>query len=334
MSVDPMADYLKMIGRHPLLTPDEEIECGHLVQRWQDLGDPEKPTAKEKRIIRAGQRARDRMIQGNLRLVIMIAKRYMKRVTHLEMLDLIQEGNIGLATATLRFDPTRGYKFSTYSYWWIRQQISRQIAKSETLIRKPGQLHELEQKISVSAIPQLREQNKAITAENIANLLNQPVKEVELVLDRRRGVASLDESKEHTDGRGAMHDFIPCPKSMQGEPDFYADEGEMMMIALECLDEEERVLVERKWGINGTPECSYAEISRDIGISRERVRQKEAKARAKIRHKIHRDRLVRVPSDLQHLPCVVPQRNKVGLFGLTEQKRQNLQFRNSESRFL
>jgi RNA polymerase primary sigma factor len=339
MSIDPMADYLDMISRHPLLTGAEEIECGHRIQRWQELintKDPTNPTAKEKRIIRAGKRARDRLIQGNLRLVIMVAKRYMRRVTHLEMLDLIQEGNIGLARACLSFDPTRGYKFSTYSYWWIRQQITRQIQKAETLIKKPGQLADLETKISVSAIPKLMETNKAITSKNIAEVLNQPVAEVELVLDRRRAIASLDESREHTDGRGPMHDFIPCPKSLDDDPDFYEYENERMLIALNALTEEERMLVERKWGVNGRPECSYAEISRDTGISRERVRQKENKARAKIRGHLRRNdvRNTDTAPKSEHIPCVIPKRHKVGLFSLTEQKRQNLQFRNSEHRFL
>jgi DNA-directed RNA polymerase sigma subunit (sigma70/sigma32) len=123
---DTLRDYLNQIGKIPLLTAAEEIELGHAIQRMIAV-QTDQPSKAEQRILRIGRRAKERMIKGNLRLVVGVAKKYKHLTNRLTMHDLVQEGNIGLIRAVELFDPARGYKFSTYAYWWIRQGIMRSI---------------------------------------------------------------------------------------------------------------------------------------------------------------------------------------------------------------
>ena len=141
---DSIKDYLNSIAKYPLLTPQQEIQLGRRVQRLRELQSLGRAlTNAEQREVRSGERARQRFIQSNLQLVVHVARRYDKRNNKtMELLDLIQEGNIGLARAVELFDPTRGYKFSTYAYWWIRQGITRALISSDAIIRLPIGVHE------------------------------------------------------------------------------------------------------------------------------------------------------------------------------------------------
>ena len=146
-SSDPISWYLATIGRIPLLTPAEEIELGNQVQQMMALTedgtiavDSEQFSSKDRRMIRIGRRAKQRMMKANLRLVVSVAKKYQGK--GLELLDLIQEGSLGLERAVEKFDPTRGYKFSTYAFWWIRQSMTRAIACQSRTIRLPVHLSE------------------------------------------------------------------------------------------------------------------------------------------------------------------------------------------------
>ena len=142
---DPISWYLSNIGRVPLLTPAEEIELGNQVQKMMVLTEDgqlnettKEFTPQEKRIIKIGRRAKERMMKANLRLVVSVAKKYQGK--GLELLDLVQEGSLGLERAVEKFDPTRGYKFSTYAFWWIRQSMTRAIACQSRTIRLPVHL--------------------------------------------------------------------------------------------------------------------------------------------------------------------------------------------------
>jgi len=140
---DPISWYLSTIGRVPLLTPAEEIELGNQVQTMMGLverDESETFTPHEKKLIRVGRRSKERMMKANLRLVVSVAKKYQGK--GLELLDLIQEGSLGLERAVEKFDPTRGYKFSTYAFWWIRQSMTRAIACQSRTIRLPVHLSE------------------------------------------------------------------------------------------------------------------------------------------------------------------------------------------------
>jgi RNA polymerase sigma factor (sigma-70 family) len=133
---DTLRDYLNQIGKIPLLTAAEEIELGHAIQKMIAV-QTDQPSKEEQRILRIGRRAKERMIKGNLRLVVGVAKKYKHLTNRLTMHDLVQEGNIGLIRAVELFDPARGYKFSTYAYWWIRQGIMRSIQVQDRMIKLP-----------------------------------------------------------------------------------------------------------------------------------------------------------------------------------------------------
>ena len=169
-----MTWYLSSIGREPLLTPAEEIELGNQVQAMMRLVEESRPeyTIQERKIIKIGRRSKERMMKANLRLVVSVAKKYQGK--GLELLDLIQEGSLGLERAVEKFDPTRGYKFSTYAFWWIRQSMTRAIACQSRTIRLPVHLSErlatvrkvsLELAHKLGAMPSRQEIAEATVAE-------------------------------------------------------------------------------------------------------------------------------------------------------------------------
>jgi len=137
MTADAMRDYLEAISRYPLLTTQQEIQLARKIAQYMELRDNPSPTPAEQRLIKAGLKARATMVNCNLRLVVHIAKRYTGRIKSMDMLDLCQEGNIGLQRAAEKFDASRGYKFSTYAYWWIRQSLKRAIDSKERMIKIP-----------------------------------------------------------------------------------------------------------------------------------------------------------------------------------------------------
>ena len=148
MAADHTGFYLHEIGKIPLLTAEEEIILNRQILEWLPLRDRIGPfTKKERRIERIGKRAHKRFMEANLRLVVSVAKKYSPIVKTLTMMDLIQEGNVGLVKAVEKFDGTRGYKFSTYAYWWIRQAITRSIQMQDRMIRLPGHVHDKMTKI-------------------------------------------------------------------------------------------------------------------------------------------------------------------------------------------
>ena len=144
---DTLRDYLNQIGKIPLLTAAEEIELGHSIQRMIAIGNKENYTKEEQRIRKIGIRAKNRMIQGNLRLVIGVASKYKHMANRVTLHDLVQEGNIGLIRAVELFDPERGYKFSTYAYWWIRQGIVRSLQVQDRIIKLPTGANDLLRKV-------------------------------------------------------------------------------------------------------------------------------------------------------------------------------------------
>ena len=135
MAVDSIRDYLRAIGKTPLLTPAEELELARAVQLMLPLLEIDTPTPEQLTVINKGKQAKNRMIQANLRLVVTIAKKYQNR--GLDLMDLVQEGSLGLERAVEKFDPTKGYKFSTYAYWWIRQSVTRALQIDSRTIRLP-----------------------------------------------------------------------------------------------------------------------------------------------------------------------------------------------------
>jgi RNA polymerase primary sigma factor len=289
--MDPVADYLKQIGRHPLLTATEEIEYSRQIQAMlavqAEHPDSSTHTHQQRVIIRRGQRAKERMIVRNLRLVVTIAKKYVKRCTSLEMLDLVQDGNMGLARATELFDPSRGYKFSTYAYWWIRQSISRGLQDRDRMIRLPIHRHEKVIKARAYMNHQLAMTGKMPTIAECAAAVDADPHELQASLVMAQDVCSLDAKASGRDDLSPILDLIPDPASLHKD-DEYLIEREILHDAINMLSEDEQDIVRRHNGLGGAPKVTLGQLGKERGISREAVRQKHTKAMNKVRQQIGR----------------------------------------------
>ena len=280
--------YLNAIGRTPLLSSDQEIDLGRKIQRMVALKEEQRElTPKERREVRIGERAVEHFVKANLRLVVNVAKRYYRVVTHMELMDLVQEGNIGLMHGVLKFDPTRGYKFSTYAYWWIRQSMARAISTKERVVRLPGKIAEMAANWS-SAIQELGQRHGRMpTTEEMAKHFGVTVEDVRLYINRGQQVYSLD--KVALEGEGSsLGDLICDPLDPAGTESMrQAEQMEMQSMldgAFQHLTDKEAELVKRYWGLGTDVSETYSELGREMGVSRERVRQILGVAHRKMRH--------------------------------------------------
>ncbi len=260
---DPVKVYLKEIGRVPLLTPEEEIELAIRVA--------EDDTA-----------AKQRLAEANLRLVVSIAKRYMGR--GLQFLDLIQEGNLGLLKAVDKFDYAKGFKFSTYATWWIRQAITRAIADQARTIRIPVHMVETINRVKKTSNLLLNELGRDPTAAEIAERLNlseERVKEIQRVsvdpISLETPIGEEDDSH--------LGDFIPDDDSPSPEESALKQfQKEQIQKVLETLTPREAKVLTLRFGLNGTRAHTLEEVGGMLNVTRERVRQIECKALRKLRH--------------------------------------------------
>ncbi|QEY32608.1 RpoD/SigA family RNA polymerase sigma factor [Synechococcus sp. RSCCF101] len=281
---DSIGWYLSNIGRVPLLTPAEEIELAHHVQamkRLQDLPEAEL-TPRQRHQIRMGGRARDRMMAANLRLVVSVAKKYQNQ--GLELLDLVQEGAIGLERAVEKFDPAMGYKFSTYAYWWIRQGMTRAIDNSARTIRLPIHVSEKLSKMRRVTRELSHELGRQPNRMELAEAMGIATLELEDLISQSAPCASLDAHARGEEDRSTLGELIPDPSS--GEPMEGMDRSlqkEHLGTWLSQLNEREQKILRLRFGLDGAEPLTLAEIGRQINVSRERVRQLEAKAILKLR---------------------------------------------------
>ncbi len=260
---DPVRMYLKEIGRINLLTSDEEFEYARLAEQGDEY-------------------AKRMLAESNLRLVVSIAKRYVGR--GMLFLDLIQEGNIGLMKAVDKFDPTKGYKFSTYATWWIRQAITRAIADQARTIRVPVHMVETINKLARVQRQLTQELNREPTDEEIAKKLNISVEKVREVYKISQDPVSLETPiGEEEDSH--LGDFIRDERTMS--PEEYATvemlKEELSGVLLTLTDREERVL-RLRFGLDDGQCRTLEEVGQIFGVTRERIRQIEAKALRKLRH--------------------------------------------------
>jgi len=280
---DSVTWFLTSICREPLLTPSEEIELGNQVQRMMKLIEKNEPmTTETERTLRIGKRSKERMMRANLRLVVSVAKKYQGK--GLDLQDLIQEGSLGLERAVEKFDPTRGYKFSTYAFWWIRQSMTRAIATQGRAIRLPVHLserlalikkisHELSHKIG--GIPTRRE---------IAVAIGTTVDEIDSVLRQSLTTSSLDEPVNASEGKSFLGDLIA--DSQVNEPLEEIEIGmykEQLSKWIDQLGDQEKQVITLRFGLNDSNRKTLTEIGRMMDISRERVRQIEIKSLRKLR---------------------------------------------------
>ena len=234
-----LREYLREIARYPLLSPEQEIQLGRQVVRMQqpDCTDREQ---------RQGQRARDKFIQSNLKLVVNIAKKYDGRQRKAMMLmDLIQEGNIGLARAVDMFDPSRGYRFTTYAYWWIKQAIHRAIANNDNMIRIPSSLHEKIIKIVKVQTMLMQQLGRLPSQQEIADELGITIDEMVTAIQRNQSTSSLDATGAELD-RSAIIDFI-ADESQSGALDAIENSDaidKMFEIYGQYIDQTTRYIIE------------------------------------------------------------------------------------------
>jgi len=256
MTTDSLQLFLNEAGRYQLLTAAEEVELAKAIER----GD---------------KAARDRMVNSNLRLVVSIAKRYQGH--DLSLLDLIQEGIIGLIRAVEKFDWRRGYKFSTYATWWIRQAVQRGVANKSRTIRIPVHVVEREQKIARAERELAQKFERPPTDLEVAKLAKLTPKHVRETRAAARTVASLD--KPIGDGDASFGDLVATGRS-DVEEEVVVGLGETALrAAIEKLPDREKLVIKLRYGMDGDPDpMSLEQIGRTLGLTRERVRQIETKA--------------------------------------------------------
>lgn len=269
-NVDAFADdsvrmYLREIGKIPLLTQEEESELAY-------------------RAIDGDKKAKDKLAEANMRLVVSIAKRYSGR--GLDFLDLIQEGNTGLLRAVEKFDPDKGFKFSTYATWWIRQAITRAIADQARTIRIPVHMVETINKVLRTTRRLTQELNREPTNEEIAEAMNMEVEKIENVMRIKQDIASLDASvgRDGDDEESVLGDFVEDSERDSPE-DATANQilKEQIAEILTTLSEREQKIIRLRFGIGGGRPHTLEEVGNEFSVTRERIRQIEAKALSKLR---------------------------------------------------
>jgi len=270
--------YLNEIARYPLLTVDQEIQYGRRIARMRELQELERPlTDAEHRLVRSGQRARERFMQCNLQLVVHVAKKYENRKRKsLEIMDLIQEGNIGLARAVELFDSSRGYKFSTYAYWWIKQGIQRALSQNDAMIRLPAGLHELLAKIARTTSDLSHSIGRTPTLAEVADHIGVDVNAIHDALRRSHTVYSLDAITAGSETL-TLIDLIADPQSLvdMDELSISHQAQEMLELIDKYLDDRSKFIVRSR---RLQQPLTWAEISAKVGVAPSRVQQLERMA--------------------------------------------------------
>lgn len=287
---DPVRTYLREIGRVPLLTKEEEVALAQAMERGKEAAEelrrggsiPPDRRRELERLVEEGERAREKLTISNLRLVVSIAKRYMHR--GLSFLDLIQEGNMGLMRAVEKFDWRKGYKFSTYATWWIRQAITRAIADQSRTIRVPVHTIEALQELYRLRREYVQAHGTPPSYEELADLLGTSVDRVKKIEQAAAHTSSLERPLSEDEDE-TLGDFLPDESAPSPAKEaIRARLREELRRALDELEPREREILELRYGlVDGHPR-TLKEVADQFEITRERVRQIEIKALEKLKH--------------------------------------------------
>jgi RNA polymerase primary sigma factor len=288
--LDALGTYLREIGRYPLLTAAQEVELAKRIENGakseKKLQKGESMTPTKRRQLEAlrrdGAAAKHDMVQANLRLVVSIARRY--RATGIPLLDLVQEGNIGLMRAVDKFEWRKGFKFSTYATWWIRQAIQRGIADRGRAIRLPVHVHELLVRVRRARSELEAQLGREATDEEVAKAARLPLARVRELRGLAANLLSL-ETPVGEAGEATLGEFVPDEAANVQFEDVLSGIGrEELEKVLETLTERERTILALRFGLTGEEPLTLEEVGKRFGLTRERIRQLEAKALAKLRH--------------------------------------------------
>ena len=275
MTADAMRDYLEAISRYPLLSTQQEIQLARKIAQYMELRDNPSPTPAEQRLIKAGLKARATMVNCNLRLVVHIAKRYTGRIKSMDMLDLCQEGNIGLQRAAEKFDASRGYKFSTYAYWWIRQSLKRAIDSKERMIKIP--IHMIDRTFKALQIETeyMKEHGRKPSKTELAKVMGLTIEQLLALVDCNSAHISLDELI--TDDGNSLLDLIASPEV---DIDYDLDHSkEHVQLALSYLTDMEQDLINKRYN----QDLTFTAIAKEHNVSRERIRQRTTRTHRRLR---------------------------------------------------
>ena len=294
--VSSLSAYLGEIGRHQLLTPEQELTMGRKVQAMVTITNrchlaggtgPEcEYSDDQRRTIRRGEKAKNHMITANLRLVVNLAKRYQGK--GLDLLDLIQEGTLGLTRAVEKYDPTRGHRFSTYAYWWIRQGLNRALSTQSRTIRIPVNVNEKLTKLRAAKARLMQRNGLTATAEQLAQSMRLPLAEVEdlLACELRSVTVSLQGTVKSKSDPSELVDILPSEEIPPLELAEIAERAESVRTLLNRanLTPKELTVVTLRFGMDGSNEWrTLAEVARHMNCSREYCRQVVQRALRKLR---------------------------------------------------
>jgi RNA polymerase primary sigma factor len=280
---DPVRMYLREIGRVRLLRGTEEVDLAQAMRDGDaEIGNRNAGQPYDQRVIDRGMEARRKLTEANLRLVVSVAKKYIGR--NMSLLDLIQEGNIGLIRAVAKFDHTKGYKFSTYATWWIRQAITRAIADQARTIRIPVHMVETIHKVMRISRKLMQERGREPTAEEIGAELDLPAEKIRDILNVNRTPVSLDspigEEEDSSLGDIVMDETGVAPSDAAS----YQLLRESLSEVLNQLTDRERDVLRLRFGLVDGRSRTLEEVGKEFNVTRERIRQIEAKALRKLRH--------------------------------------------------
>lgn len=300
MSYDTIDHIMSGAARIPLLTAEEEIHLARSVQRMQAIqqAKPQGPYSKAEQIaIRRGAKAKDRFVSANIRLVANVAKRYHRALgssLDLPQEDLMQEGVLGLIRAVEKFDPERGYKFSTYAYWWIRQTIVRGIHSNGRAVRLPVHIHDKLYQLRSRRHELVIKLGRMPTTQDIAEAMDMPIEQLEQAILASTRPASLDMTI--TDDISPLGDAIPDQRSTGDRLEQLSEEIDMERVRaavgqLPLLDQQ---AITMRYGLNGHPPATLTEVGRFLGVTREAARTRCDRATRKIGEALRHDPQLRI----------------------------------------